>query len=291
MERILLFLRVDRRIAGHETASILEGGRHGICLPREERAVTREEQERALHSIMTISAIIFIVMVMLLFAVIASPSLSPVASIADWDGDGYSNDEDAFPRDGNEWKDDDGDGVGNNGDAFPGDFNESRDSDDDGIGDNEDFFDEGDGLLRISLDSFDFIGYEDNYVQTRYYPNAWFKVMVDVDNDGVFDSTTYSAIFNETRSLRDFFTVTIDIDDRATHVKFKVVAYDVWYVSANNVTNLEIIDYSPDSGVDAVEHTLALPCIASWQSDGEGDGETPDCMLAYSAVTVVRPWM
>jgi hypothetical protein len=247
------------------------------------------EEERALHGIMTISAIIFIVMVMLLFAVIASPSLSPVASIADWDSDGYSNDEDVFPRDGNEWQDDDGDGVGNNGDAFPDDVNESRDSDDDGIGDNEDFFDDGDGMLRISLDSFEFIGYEDNYIQTRYYPNAWFQVMVDVDNDGTLDSTSSSAIFNETRSLSDFFTVTIDIDDRATHVRFKVVAYDVWSVSANNVTEFEIIDYSPDSGVKAVEHTVELPCDSSWQSDGGGDGDTPDCSLEYSIMTVVRP--
>jgi|GEM_PF-3445411 len=247
------------------------------------------QEERALHSIMITSAVIFIVMVMLLFAVIASPSLSPVASIADWDSDGYTNDEDVFPRDGNEWKDDDGDGVGNNGDAFPDDLNESHDSDEDGIGDNEDFFDEGDGMLRISLDLFEFIGYEDNYIQTRYYPNAWFQVMVDVDNDGVLDSTISSEVFNETRSLNDFFIVTIDIDDRATHAKFKVVAYDVWYVSANNVTDLEIIDYSPDSGVNAVEHTVELPCDASWQSDGEGDGETPDCLLAYSALTVLRP--
>lgn len=244
-------------------------------------------EETALKRVMAASAIIFIVMSMLLFAVLASPSLSPVASLADWDNDGVRNDVDAFPRDSEEWADSDNDGVGDNGDAFPHDPNECEDSDGDGIGDNQDFFDEGNGILSISLESFEFIGYEGNYVRTRYYPNAWFQVFIDTDNNGEFDIVKSSEIFNETRSLSDFFDVTVDILDNTPTIRFTIIAYDVWSVSANNVTDYEIIDYWPVAGVKAVDHVVDLPFELSWASDGGTDGDTPDCYLAYFAHTTV----
>ena len=37
----------------------------------------------------------------------------------DTDGDGYGENEDAFPLDLNEWNDTDGDGVGDNADYYP----------------------------------------------------------------------------------------------------------------------------------------------------------------------------
>ena len=58
----------------------------------------------------------------------------------DSDGDGVSDDEDAFPNDPAESVDSDGDGVGNNGDAFPNDATETADSDGDGVGNNADVF-------------------------------------------------------------------------------------------------------------------------------------------------------
>ena len=58
----------------------------------------------------------------------------------DTDGDGVSDDQDAFPNDPNETTDSDADGVGDNGDAFPNDPNETADSDGDGVGDNSDAF-------------------------------------------------------------------------------------------------------------------------------------------------------
>ena len=248
-------------------------------------AVTGED--RAIHSIMVVSAVVFIAMVMVLFAIVASPSLSPIASVGDWDGDGHTNDSDTFPRDGSEWADSDEDGVGDNADAFPHDKEETEDSDGDGVGDNADFMDQGDAVLRITLDSFEFIGYEENYVRTRYSPNAWFKILVDVDGDGKYDTTGTSEIFNATRSLRDFFSFTVDVDDDVASAKFIVRAYDVWEVSANNETDSEEIDYSPVSDEKAVEHTWTLPWSDSWESDGNGDDDTPDCYLEYSVETVV----
>lgn len=246
------------------------------------------EEEKALHSVMTVSVLVFIVMVMLLFGVLASPSLSPVAALADWDGDGHKNDNDEFPRDPGEWADADGDGVGDNADAFPDDSSETYDSDLDGVGDNADFFDQGDAMLKISLESFEFVNYEDDHVQTTYYPNAWFKVFVDLDGDDEYDAMYNSTVFNATKSLDDFYTLTVDADDDAHSARFMVVAYDVTLVSTNNVTDYEIIDYNPSPGLRTVEHTVDLPCDLAWASDGVGDDDTPDCYLAYSVEIVAR---
>ena len=69
----------------------------------------------------------------------------------DDDNDGYTDDQDAFPLDPNEWSDLDGDGTGDNADIdddndgvpddediFPDDPNEWEDSDEDNVGDNSD---------------------------------------------------------------------------------------------------------------------------------------------------------
>ncbi|MAZ25408.1 MAG: hypothetical protein CMK41_06515 [Porticoccaceae bacterium] len=56
----------------------------------------------------------------------------------DDDGDGVSDEEDAFPLDPAESADTDGDGVGDNADAFPNNADETTDSDSDGVGDNSD---------------------------------------------------------------------------------------------------------------------------------------------------------
>ncbi len=59
-------------------------------------------------------------------------------AIADSDGDGVDDSEDAFPDDPEESSDQDEDGVGDNSDAFPQDPTESADTDEDGVGDNAD---------------------------------------------------------------------------------------------------------------------------------------------------------
>ena len=46
-----------------------------------------------------------------------------VTRVIDSDGDGYFDEEDAFPHNANEWEDSDGDGVGDNSDAYPNDPN------------------------------------------------------------------------------------------------------------------------------------------------------------------------
>lgn len=251
-----------------------------------ESVVLKPQEEKALDTIMMTSAAIFIVMAMLVFAVLASPSLSPVSSIADWDGDGYRNSADEFPTDPHEWADADGDGVGDNSDAFPFDKDETSDLDGDGVGDNSDLFDGGNGGVRISLDSFEFLGYEGTYYRERYYPNPWFQVKIDSNTDGVFESTNYSEIFNLTRDLTAFFEVTLDVPETLESIAFTILVYDVIVVSSNNITDLEIVDYSPIEGVRSIIHTVALPSTQTWLSSGPDDGDTPDCILGYSIETV-----
>lgn len=60
----------------------------------------------------------------------------------DSDGDGYRDEDDAFPADNHEWNDTDEDGTGDNSDAFPTDPTEWNDTDEDGTGDNSDAFPE-----------------------------------------------------------------------------------------------------------------------------------------------------
>jgi microbial collagenase len=90
---------------------------------------------------------------------LTNPScIATVTAVVDTDGDGYPDDEDAFPSDPEEWLDTDGDGVGNNADTdddgdgvvdvsddFPLDASETTDTDGDGIGNNADTDDDGDG--------------------------------------------------------------------------------------------------------------------------------------------------
>ena len=110
----------------------------------------------------------------------------------DKDGDGYLNDNDAFPEDGSEWIDTDGDGLGDNfevdddndgyldtNDAFPFDPNEWADADNDGIGDNEDPDDNNDGFEDNKLFSSGALtpgssGLESTWkvINIERYPNA-----------------------------------------------------------------------------------------------------------------------
>ncbi|TXR53809.1 GLUG motif-containing protein [Reinekea thalattae] len=93
----------------------------------------------------------------LVFLVSCSSS-SDNSSPADTDGDGVSDNADAFPNDPAETTDTDSDGVGDNADAFPNDPSETTDTDGDGIGDNADVDDDNNGLIDISsLEQLDWI--------------------------------------------------------------------------------------------------------------------------------------
>jgi len=111
------------------------------------------------------------------------------AKIADSDGDGVPDAQDAFPSDPAEWLDTDGDGTGDNADtdddndgvpdavdAFPLDPLESVDSDGDGIGNNADTDDDNDGLSDAE--------------EATYGTDP---LKADTDGDGVSDADEIAA--------------------------------------------------------------------------------------------------
>ncbi len=244
------------------------------------------EEAKGLHSVIIACSGVLIVTIMLLFIIVLSPALSPIATIGDWDGDGYSNATDVFPRDSLEWIDSDGDGAGDNSDLFPLDKNQTADSDSDGIGDELDFYDQGDGGVKISLTSFVFKGYEAGYFRWKNTPNPWFKVMIDIDNNGIYDTVGASAVVYNATALYDYYNITIDVPDDATALTFTIIAYDVWEESGGNVTDFEIMDYWPTDGVFSGIHVVGLPSSQQWMSSGIGDDDTPDCELAYRIDTI-----
>ena len=128
----------------------------------------------------------------------------------DKDGDGYLNEEDAFPEDANEWIDTDGDGLGDNfevdddndgyldtNDAFPLDPNEWLDTDADGIGDNADPDDNNDGFEDDKLFSSGVLtpgsgGLESTWkvINIERYPNARVTIY-NKNGQEVFSTTNY----------------------------------------------------------------------------------------------------
>ena len=238
------------------------------------------------HWILMTSGAFLAAGMILLSVAMLSPATSPMSFIADFDGDGFSDEKDEFPTDPCEWKDTDGDGIGDCSDAFPFDPDETTDSDSDGIGDRADFMDDGNGGVEITLLSYTFEGYSASYNRIKYCPDAFFEVLVDVDCDGDFDQSFKSDIFCCMECAETFFSSKADLEDDATCVRFSIVVYDVWDVDNNEVIDFEIMDYMPLDGVMADEQTLALPCSGTWYYSGVGDGDTPDCALEYAISTV-----
>lgn len=208
-----------------------------------------------------------------------------MTAVADIDGDGVPDDIDMFPSDPTEFRDSDGDGVGDTADDFPYDSSETHDSDSDGVGDNADFFDEGNGGVKISIDRFEFEGYNASYHRVKYCPDAWFQILVDCDVDGEYEHVFESEIFTCVERLESFFEAVLDLDDMASALRFSIIAYDVWDTDNNEIVDYEVLDYMPSDGLKVGEQTLDLPCTCTWTYCGEGDCDTPDCSLEYSIST------
>jgi hypothetical protein len=120
--------------------------------------------------------------------------VDPGQTVADYDGDGVPDAQDAFPYDNTEWRDTDLDGKGDNSDpdidgdgknntidAFDYDKYEWKDSDSDGVGDNTDQDDDNDGYLD-SQDAFPFNATEWRDLD---YDNIGDNSDPDIDGDGV----------------------------------------------------------------------------------------------------------
>lgn len=200
----------------------------------------------------------------------------------DSDGDGVGDNSDEFPYDTTQWSDRDGDGygdnpLGNNPDAFPDDPTEWRDSDGDGVGDNADFYDSGNGKIRISIDWYQGDGTADFWT----YGDPYFVILVDLDNDGIFERTYTSEVFTDDETLNNPYHVTIDAPDSLKVLRFQIQVFD------SDLDGSEIIDYNPSAGYTGYTHTVHAPFCGSWDYDGSDDLlDEIDCELRYSISVV-----
>ena len=212
----------------------------------------------------------------------------------DYDMDGISDEDDAFPYDPTEWLDTDGDGVGNNNDtdddndgiddesdndddgdgidndndAFPADPNEWNDTDGDGVGDNSDVFPnnstewsdiDGDGIGDNSDDDADGDGVPNDSDGLPLNPTE----SSDSDNDGVGDNV--DAFPNDPNEQYDTDGDGIgdnaDTDDDGDGIMDSV---DVFPLDSS-----ETIDSDGDGVGD---NSDAFPNDASERLDSDGDG-------------------
>jgi len=186
----------------------------------------------------------------------------------DSDFDGVGDNTDMFPNDTSEWMDSDGDGVGDNGDAFPYDANETMDSDNDGVGDNADMFpfnafeyldSDGDGAGdnsdRFPFDANETMDSDNDGVgdNADAFPNDPSETM-DSDGDGIGDnSDPYPFINNFLDSDGDTI---VDLQDAFPNDMTQWVDADGDGYGDNTTGN------NPD----------AFPNVASQWSDLDGDG-------------------
>ena len=186
-------------------------------------------------------------------------STEDVRGCPDRDGDGTSDQGDAFPDDANETADADGDGVGDNADAFPNDRNETLDSDGDGVGDNIDAFPND---RSETLDS-DGDGVGDNAGAFPFDGNE----TMDSDGDGIGDlAGAFPADRNET----------MDSDGDGTGDNADAFPYD------RNETRDSDGDGTGDNA-DAFPYDRN----ETMDSDGDGVGDASDrCGMTEDNVTV-----
>ena len=135
----------------------------------------------------------FLVIVSLL-VVILSPSLSPIQSIKDSDGDGYSDDVDVFDSNPREWSDSDGDGLGDNQDDCPMEYGDSttdrigcQDRDSDGYSDQNDSFPL-DSTEWLDSDEDGWGDNQDDCIQEYGFSYLDLNGCLDTDADGWSDS-------------------------------------------------------------------------------------------------------
>jgi len=222
-----------------------------------------------------------------------SPDYSWDASIRDHDGDGHADSKDAFPNDPTEWSDRDGDGVGDNADRFPDDKDEWADSDNDGYGDNTDFCDNGNGVIRVSIDYFQQVTRE--VIQTPYGStikiqwDPYFGIAADTDEDYTFEESYTSPTFENAETLSEPFYVLVDIPDCNRVFGFQVQTCFVRHLSGS--TWNMIYDYSPDPTQNWCGQWVSPPFNETWSYDGREDGGPTayDCIIQYSTCLVCAP--
>ena len=211
-------------------------------------------------------------------------AVKPAETDPDLDDDGVPNDQDAFPLDPNEQRDNDLDGIGDNADTdddndgvsdvnddFPFDPDETRDTDGDGVGNNADTDDDGDDVPDVN-DDFPLDGTRSD--KTDQDNDGWPSDQDPNDNDPndppfAFVDTDGDGIGNSTDDDDDNDGVNDDQDDFPTNP-----------AEQNDQDNDGIGDNSdPDIDGDGVaneEDQFPRNPFETLDTDGDGQGNNSD---------------
>jgi len=259
--------------------------------------------------------VVLVVVLLVLFIAIVAVAVLRTADDAnekDTDGDGYPDDEDAFPRDRTEWKDSDGDTVGDNADAFPNNGDEWRDNDGDGIGDNSDTDDDNDHVpdgddlfplynvqINITIHNLTLLDPVDDDEKDEVDPDSsqvWLVIhVVDADDPvRVPVSGTEVLAVNGTWEIGQTFTV--DVPDNRTEWVIEFNGWDDDTRGGNDQLDLSpTTDRTLHVTVNIVTWSLTGDVTAS-PADGSLDGsqetDDDDVVLWFSIGSfIVHPYV
>ena len=212
---------------------------------------------------------------------LSNPSCVATVNTTDSDGDGFSNDDDAFPNDPTEWLDTDSDGIGNNADTdddndgftddydvFPLNETEWYDSDGDGLGDNSDEI-----YNPTSVVTFNFL----NRTNLCSSPTV---LTFQVDGN-------YSTSLNPGERLRTNLAegthavrVLDESDSELGKRLLEVPYWTSWGLGCEwegwSLDDFEVIDDSDGDFVADIDDDFPLDRTESTDSDGDGVGDNAD---------------
>ena len=203
----------------------------------------------------------------------------------DSDGDGVKDNIDAFPNDPTQWADRDGDRYGDNPnginpDAFPDDPTEWKDSDSDGTGDNADICDDGNGGIRIHIDSY--LG--DGSGDENSYPDPYFIIKLDIDSDEEWEYSKTSDVYENTDSFTCSFKLVVDLPEDQASVRFVIEVWDDDFWSSD-----VRIDYRGQDEHFTTIYTRSVSNLPeTWTENGAEDlrENEMDCTLVFGAEIV-----
>jgi flagellar basal body-associated protein FliL len=144
--------------------------------------------------------------------------------------------------------------------------NQVADMDKDGIPDAQDIYDLGDAKLKISIDVFQG-NYNDGGPGASIYPDPYFKISIDYNNDGVIDDSRISQTFSENRIsiMTSPYFASFDIPDNSTGITIYIDVFDDNFEGAPWV-----YDITNSTSTTGVNQTITAPFGGSWQDGNMG---------------------
>jgi hypothetical protein len=227
---------------------------------------TNRAIKAAVASIIAVSIVL-----VLIFAVILNPAVSPLSTIHDADGDGHPDASDAFPNDPTEWEDTDGDGHGDNSDAFPADATEWKDSDGDGRGDNSDAF---------PYDSTRWLNPNDRQYAWSYDGHDWEWILSLSDSTYSYyrelsHSVSYPSDYARFVTMNEDYVIAIA---NTLNGKASQMEYDSYETASFILAFVQSLPYTVDSETTGCTEYPRYPIETLW--DNGGDCEDTSILLA-----------